>query len=377
MSNTKDNNQQVTDNIRKKGTTNPITRRRIVIGGSALAAGLTTVGMVKPDRVSLQQPQENNSNEKSATLKLEGKVAVITGGARGMGRAHAVTLAREGANIVICDLAANIKSVPYSLGTNDDMKETARLVEATGRRCLTMKADVRNIGQMRKVIERGISATTNLLRQVVQLALKDKRSPLYGTNEDGVKVENGRLFLAENPARGETYNQLLTRLGQKQVEAIGEWDGKQSTKQYSMHAFGADFAEVAVDPDLGLVRVRRLLGVYSAGRILNSKTARSQVIGGMVWGMSQALLEHTSMDVNFGRYTNANYVEYLVPVHADIPGDIEVEFIDERDRYVNVLGVKGIGELAMVGASAAIANAVYHATGKRIRDLPSTPDKLL
>lgn len=157
MSNTKDNNQQVTDNIRKKGTTNPITRRRIVIGGSALAAGLTTVGMVKPDRVSLQQPQENNSNEKSATLKLEGKVAVITGGARGMGRAHAVTLAREGANIVICDLAANIKSVPYSLGTNDDMKETARLVEATGRRCLTMKADVRNIGQMRKVIERGIS----------------------------------------------------------------------------------------------------------------------------------------------------------------------------------------------------------------------------
>jgi xanthine dehydrogenase YagR molybdenum-binding subunit len=110
---------------------------------------------------------------------------------------------------------------------------------------------------------------------------------------------------------------------------------------------------------------------------LNVKTARSQVIGGMVWGMSQALLEHTSMDVNFGRYTNANFAEYLVPVNADIPGDIEVEFIDERDPHVNVLGVKGIGELAMVGASAAIANAIYHATGKRIRDLPITPDKLL
>lgn len=220
-------------------------------------------------------------------------------------------------------------------------------------------------------------AATNLRRQVVQLGIKNKRSPLYGAKEDAVKVENGRLFLAQNSARGETYSQLLTRLGHKQVEAMGEWDGKQPSEKYAMHAFGADFAEVAVDPDLGLVRVRRLLGVYGAGRILNVKTARSQVIGGMVWGMSQALLEHTSMDVNFGRYTNANFAEYLVPVNADIPGDIEVEFIDERDPHVNVLGVKGIGELAMVGASAAIANAIYHATGKRIRDLPITPDKLL
>ncbi len=138
MSNMKDTNRQTVNNSKRKGDPNSITRRGIVIGGSALAAGLAAVGIAKPDRASAQQPQENDSNEKIATGKLEGKVAVITGGARGMGRAHAVTLAREGANIVICDIAAPIKTVPYALGTLDDMKETARLVEQTGRRCTSV-----------------------------------------------------------------------------------------------------------------------------------------------------------------------------------------------------------------------------------------------
>lgn len=146
--------------------------------------------------------------------------------------------------------------------------------------------------------------------------------------------------------------------------------------QYSSYSFGAQFAEVRVDPDLGEVRVTRFVGTFGAGRIVNRKTARSQMIGGIVGGIGMALMEETRMDRNFGRYTNANYAEYLVPVHADIP-DIDVYFVDEEDPHVNPLGVKGIGELCIVGVASAIANAIYHATGKRIRDLPITPDKLL
>jgi len=147
-------------------------------------------------------------------------------------------------------------------------------------------------------------------------------------------------------------------------------------KRYSMHAFGAQFAEVAVDPDLGEIRLRRYTGVFAAGRILNAKTARSQMIGGIVYGMGMALLEATETDPKSGRIMNANIAEYLVPVHADVPA-IDIRFVPEQDDIVNPLGAKGIGELPMVGVAAAIANAVFNATGKRIRDLPLTIDKVL
>ena len=143
-----------------------------------------------------------------------------------------------------------------------------------------------------------------------------------------------------------------------------------------MHAFGAVFAEVAVDPELGETRVRRIVGAYGAGRIVNPKTARSQSIGGMVGGIGMALLEHTVVDERNGRVTNGNIAEYIVPVNADVR-QLEVSFVEEHDPHVNPLGVKGVGEIAQVGVAAAIANAVHHATGKRIRDLPITPEKLL
>ncbi len=125
-----------------------------------------------------------------------------------------------------------------------------------------------------------------------------------------------------------------------------------------------------------MLRVARFLGVYGAGRIINAKTARSQMIGGIIGGIGQALEEETVMDETNGRILNANLGEYHIPVQADI-GKLEHLFVDENDPYVNPLGVKGIGEIGIVGAAAAIANAVYHATGKRIRDLPITLDKLL
>jgi xanthine dehydrogenase YagR molybdenum-binding subunit len=143
----------------------------------------------------------------------------------------------------------------------------------------------------------------------------------------------------------------------------------------SMHAFGAVFAEVSVDPDLGTVHVPRIVGAYGAGRIVNPKTARSQAFGGMVMGIGMALMEHTEVDPGTGRVVNGNIAEYLVPVNADI-GELDVTFVEEQDPHVNPLGVKGVGEIAVVGVAAAIANAVYHATGKRVRDLPITLDKL-
>jgi xanthine dehydrogenase YagR molybdenum-binding subunit len=148
--------------------------------------------------------------------------------------------------------------------------------------------------------------------------------------------------------------EAMQRLGQP-VEATVEATPGDETERFSMHSFGGVFVEVAVDPDLGETRVRRIVGAYGAGRIVNPKTARSQCL----------------------RVPNANFAEYAVPVHADAPPTMDVIFVDEHDPHVNPLGVKGLGEIAMVGIAPAITNAIFHATGRRIRELPVTPDKLL
>lgn len=168
----------------------------------------------------------------------------------------------------------------------------------------------------------------------------------------------------------------MRRLGQV-VEASADVKPGDEGKRFSMHAFGAVFVEVAVDPDLGETRVRRMVGAYGAGRIVNPKTTRSQCIGGMIGGIGMALMEHSVVDPRNGRVPNANLAEYPVPVHADAPPVMDVIFVDEHDPHVNPLGVKGVGEIAMVGIAPAITNAIFHATGRRIRELPVTPDKLL
>jgi xanthine dehydrogenase YagR molybdenum-binding subunit len=160
------------------------------------------------------------------------------------------------------------------------------------------------------------------------------------------------------------------------VEAGGAAKPGDEQKRFSMHSFGAVFAEVHVDADLGEVRVARIVGAYAAGRILNARLARSQFIGGIVYGVAMALHEQTVVDPRSGRYLNADLSEYLVPVHADI-GEIDIVLVDEDDPHVDSIGVKGIGEIGTTGVAAAIANAVYNATGTRIRDLPITVDKLL
>ncbi|MEU7423123.1 xanthine dehydrogenase family protein molybdopterin-binding subunit [Streptomyces sp. NPDC040750] len=145
---------------------------------------------------------------------------------------------------------------------------------------------------------------------------------------------------------------------------------------YARHAFGAHFAEVTVDTITGETRVRRLLGVYAAGRILNARTARSQFVGAMVMGLGMALTEHSTLDSAFGDFPEADLAGYHVPTHADVP-DIEAHWIDEEDPHLNPMGSKGIGEIGIVGTAAALGNAVHHATGIRLRELPLTPDRIL
>ncbi len=159
------------------------------------------------------------------------------------------------------------------------------------------------------------------------------------------------------------------------LEASGAFETNPEAQQFSMHAFGAQFAEVRVNVDTGEVRVPRLLGVFAAGRIINPKTARSQLLGAMTMGLSMALHEASVLDPRFGDFVNHDFAEYHIATNADV-GTIDVTWIDEEDLHVNPMGSKGMGEIGIVGTAAAIANAVYHATGIRVRDLPITLDKL-
>jgi xanthine dehydrogenase YagR molybdenum-binding subunit len=160
------------------------------------------------------------------------------------------------------------------------------------------------------------------------------------------------------------------------LEVTAEMPDNPYAEQLSMHAFGAQFAEVRVREDTGEVRVPRMVGVFDGGRIINSKTARSQLLGGMTMGLSMALHEDSCLDVRFGHVANQDFAEYHIATNADV-GAIEVYWLDEEDLYANPMGSKGLGEIGMVGTAAAIANAVHHATGIRVRDLPITLDKLV
>jgi xanthine dehydrogenase YagR molybdenum-binding subunit len=212
------------------------------------------------------------------------------------------------------------------------------------------------------------AAGTVLRDQLVAMAVADQGSPLHGADPAAVDVQDGRMRLRDQPGTGETYGDLMRRNRLADAEAVGSWSPPPLDTPHGLLTFGAQFAEAAVDPELGLVRVRRMLGVFAPGRVLNPKLARSQLMGGMLWGLSQALLEGNQMDPRHGRWGASNLGEYLVPVNADAP-EITADFVEVTDDVVP-LGIKGVGEIGQVGAAAAIANAVFHATGRRVRQLP-------
>ena len=213
------------------------------------------------------------------------------------------------------------------------------------------------------------AAGTALRDQLVALALADDGSPLHGADPAAVDVADGRMSLRDQPGTGETYGELLARNRMTYAEDAGSWRPPPLDVPLGLLTFGAQFVEVAVDRELGLVRVRRMVGAFAPGRVINPKLARSQLMGGMLWGLGQALLEGNHMDPRHGRWGALNLAEYLVPVNADAP-DVTVEVVEVEDRGVNPLGIKGVGEVGQVGAAAAIANAVFNATGRRIRELP-------
>lgn len=212
--------------------------------------------------------------------------------------------------------------------------------------------------------------------KAIELALTGRDAPFAGADADAVSVADGQLVWgAKNLAIG--YPELLARNGLTTLVGDGNYDPvEEALGPKAVFSFAAVFAEVRIDPDLGLVRLNRLVGAYDAGQIVNPKTARSQAIGGIIWGVGQALLEQSETDPTLGRFLHRNFSGYLIPANADIP-ELETLFVGDFDEEASPLGTKGLGELTAVSVSPAIANAVYHATGKRIRDLPITIEKLL
>ncbi|WP_144148468.1 xanthine dehydrogenase family protein molybdopterin-binding subunit [Paraburkholderia sp. BCC1884] len=219
-------------------------------------------------------------------------------------------------------------------------------------------------------------AATQARSQLITLALADQASPVYGIALEDITVTNGWVTSRSQPTRRDPAAAIIARAGGQPIEATSTVKPGDEKQKYSFHSFGAVFVEVHVDAELGTIRVPRVVAVYDVGRVLNQKTAHSQLMGGLVWGVSAALQEETLLDTRYGRFTNANLAEYHVPVNADI-GALDISFIDRPDPHINSLGVRGIGEIGITGVVAAIANAVYHASGVRVRDLPITLDKVM
>lgn len=216
-----------------------------------------------------------------------------------------------------------------------------------------------------------------VIDKLANLATNDERSPLFGAGNTGIIAREGRLHRRDDESRSESVVDILARAGLAEIEASGTGAADPAAQEkFAMHAHGAVFAEVKVDPDFGQVRVTRLVGAFAAGTIINPHLVRSQYYGGMIWGVSFALHEKAVVDHRSGRTLNANLAEYHIPVNADVPS-LEAILVEERDEHVNALGIKGVGEIGVTGTAGAIANAIWHATGRRIRSFPISLDQLI
>lgn len=219
-------------------------------------------------------------------------------------------------------------------------------------------------------------AAQTIKTKLLELANRDASSPLRTAKPEDVELLDGKLQSKSDSRQSVNVADVMRRNGVTELVDVHDAKPSPERENYATGAHGAQFVEVKVDPSLGTVQVTRVIEVSACGKIMNPKTSHSQELGGIVWGIGMALQEATEVDHRYARIMNPNLQHYHVPVNADVL-DYETIFVEEDDTIVNPLGVKGMGELGLVGIPAAIANAVFHATGKRIRDLPITPDKLL
>jgi xanthine dehydrogenase YagR molybdenum-binding subunit len=219
------------------------------------------------------------------------------------------------------------------------------------------------------------AAAEDALKKLAQCAIDHTASPFHGRSRKEVVAEGGQVRTKDG-STALPYAELLRSCGIAKVEGEARVKPGDEQKKYSFHSFGAQFVQLRVDSDLGIVRISRIVSVFDIGRVINPKTARSQALGGIIQGIGMALMEHTIYDRRNGRIVTDNLADYLMPVHADIE-QIEPVFLDIPDPVINSIGARGMGEIAITGVAPAIANAVYHATGIRVRDLPITVEKLI
>ncbi len=260
-----------------------------------------------------------------------------------------------------------------------------------------------------------VAAAEMLKKDLMALAMSDGKSQLSGRKPEEISYAEARFFVAGDSSKSDSYVEIMRRNNKKMVEACAtaqpfaaanpneaneqakkesetggqnqmgnppcspfqaNEDEDSNKKKYSFHSFGAQFAEVLIDEDLGTIRVSRFTSVHDIGQIMNEKTCRSQVIGGVIYGLGQALMEETAYDKRWANPVHRTLADYHVPVNLDVP-EIDAYFIGKPDPHISTVGARGIGEIGITGVAAAVANAVFNATGKRLRDLPLTPDKLL
>ncbi len=294
--------------------------------------------------------------EARATLRADGTALVETAGAD-MGQGAWTALAQIGAEALGLDadqveIHSGLSSLPDG-GVAGGSAHTASAGLA-----------LRNAGE-------------DAIGRLAELATADPASALFGAGNIGVVARSGRLYRLDDEMRSESYAEILRRAGRSEIVGTAKTARDPAVAEdYAMFSHGAVFAEVKVDPDLGQVRTTRLVGAFAAGRIINPRLVQSQYYGGMIWGVSFALHEEAVTDRRTGRIMNADLAGYHVPVNADVPS-VEAILIPEEDTHVNPLGIKGVGEIAITGTVGAIANAVWHATGVRIRRFPVHVEDLL